>query len=361
MAPLRGNKTAVYHMIGTRKRREIQSDSFAILIPERLHLAITMELYTSHYWSRQDNQSFTKARSYNRNRMEHYGDTDQQSTKPEIYWDCTTRVYYEYDRYGNATTYERLSPKNYATYADYLSAFEYYHNPQSTNNRPNTVMPIYDIDRPRRGLDGPVPRGQHIDRNLVDTAVIGDSIIRKVSKIGHCHIICYPGLKVVELTELIRGNKCPELAGKRQIVVHVGTNSLDTPFQTLMIDFQNLFMMIRHTYPRANILWNSILPRGDVSEARAYKIIMVNNEQSSNMRSISVISSVRKFHRNRETRLELYKQDKLHLNDYGVLILRNTLRHNLLRWRYRRNIPTLSAQEAPYETTSIMRNWRELL
>ena len=223
------------------------------------------------------------------------------------------------------------------------------------------TAPIYDVNRPRGGPHRAVPQGQHYDKSLIDTAVIGDSIIRKVKQIGHCHVICYPGLQVEGLTKLIDANKCPELAGKSQIVVHVGTNSLDTPFQKLINDFDTLFRILRHTYPRANIIWNAILPRVDVTEAKAYKIIMINNEMRGNRQSVSVISSVKKFHRNRVPRPELYTFDKLHLNAFGVLVLRNTLRHNLLRWRSNRGIHTLSALEAPYEHTSIMGNWRELI
>ena len=319
-----------------------------------------MELYTRHYLSRLNlyDQMDIQCHNWRTN-------APIQLDPQGIHWDCHKGAYYENDGYGNTVEYERLSPKNFENYEDYLQAFEYYRNPQSTRSHTPPIVaptaPIYDVNRPREGPPHrAVPRGRIYDRNLIDTAIIGDSIIRKVKKIGHCHVICYPGLHVEGLTKLIEANQCPELAGKNMIVVHVGTNSLDIPYQQLLNDFDNLFGILMHTYPRANLFWNAILPRADVDEAKAYKIIMINNEMRSN-RQLETISSVNKFHRNRVPRPELYKADKLHLNSFGVLILRNTLRHNLLRWRSSMGIHTLSALEAPYEHTSIVGNWRALI
>ena len=309
-----------------------------------------MELYTGHYLREHNPMApFMNDHSIYK---DYYEEPAAQYRKPEIYWDSDKGVYYEQDRYGNAIDYERLCPTNFDTYEDYLHAFEYFRNPQSPTAYapPKAPRPIYNVNR-----------GDHYDRTLVDTAIIGDSIIRKVGKIGHCHVICYPGLKVDELTHLIEENKCPELAGKNHIVIHVGTNSLDIPYQRPMLSFTNLFVSIRHNYPRANIIWNCILPRGDVCEAKAYKIIMLNREQRSNRQQVSVISCVGKFHKNRNPKLEMFKSDKLHLNAFGVLTLRNTIRHDLLRWRSRMGITTLSAIEAPYEPTSVLDNWRALV
>jgi lysophospholipase L1-like esterase len=95
--------------------------------------------------------------------------------------------------------------------------------------------------------------------------LMGDSIVRgvKVGKPGKATTWCYPGTRVEHLTSRVK-SVLKNAGPKPVVVVHAGTNNLDTDSpRGLSERLRNLAREVHRVRPKARMLISSILPRFD--------------------------------------------------------------------------------------------------
>ena len=218
-------------------------------------------------------------------------------------------------------------------------------------------------DRYQQQLNGAAER-----RGPIDTIILGDSICKYIDEIRHTQVVAFPGITCIDLASMIRRNKIREMANKKVILVHCGTNDLDLDWEDTVYDICRLLVLITDQYPRAHVIWSSILPRPapterfNTDEVRN-NIIAINNKIRERQRQLRIVTcpSHTSFHKAKYPVRRLFACDFLHLKPKGTFLLRELYRQHLIRLRDLWGIETWPVHMIPEMETRIEWNWRSKL
>jgi len=202
----------------------------------------------------------------------------------------------------------------------------------------------------------------------IDTAIVGDSILKYVDQVRHSQVISYPGISCSELEQMIIRNKVRNLEGKKVILLHVGTNDLDKHWQETVYEITHLLVAVTDKYPSANVIWSNILPRPSATdnytkdEVRR-NIIKINQRIKRRQRHLKITTcpSHTSFHKAKYPKRKLFARDYLHLKPKGTLLLRELYRQHLLRLRKLWGMEVWEVKDLPDIETEIDRNWLNTL
>lgn len=97
-----------------------------------------------------------------------------------------------------------------------------------------------------------------------DTVLLSDSICKYQDKLWNCYLITYPGITVDQLTEKLDKQDIPFRANPKIVILHVGTNNLetDTNDDTIMDKILSLVDRIHNMFG-AVIVLSLLIPRPD--------------------------------------------------------------------------------------------------
>ena len=92
--------------------------------------------------------------------------------------------------------------------------------------------------------------------------LIGDSIIKNVTKIANTQIIAFRGLNLQQMSGIFHTNQIPYLHNKALIVAHIGTNNIQRDSHDLLMKkTETLINCIRASAPQAKIALSLVIPR----------------------------------------------------------------------------------------------------
>jgi len=178
--------------------------------------------------------------------------------------------------------------------------------------------------------------------DVIDEYVlIGDSIIRNVGNINNTQVIAYPGSNLWKMALLIEHNRLTEIANKKMVIVHLGTNDASRPNITVdkLVELtKNLITQIRRVAPNAVVAFSHVIPRPcDFPKThelvKEYNKFVQANAASWGIRTFPSYSTLQKAGKPIE---KYYKTiDRLHLNPAGVLRMRMSLSKFIAKERIR--------------------------
>ena len=164
--------------------------------------------------------------------------------------------------------------------------------------------------------------------------LMGDSIVKHLDKINNTQVLAYKGIRIKQLAVRVRQNKIPHLDSKVLVVVHVGTNNVqsDNPEQ-MFKKTRFLLDSIRDKLPHATIAVSLIIPRPIDHAIRGHKVKEYNYMLTNwaPQLGIKTIPTYRHFLLHAQPIDDLYAIDKLHPGEFGIPTLENYLDRTLGR------------------------------
>lgn len=195
----------------------------------------------------------------------------------------------------------------------------------------------------------------------VDYLILGDSIIKQVGSINNTQCISYPGINIARLAVLLDNNKIPEVAERKIIALHVGTNDAtrDTPEQ-MLADMETLIASVRRINPTCVICVSHIIPRLLDFDQTNQTIKKFNEAVTAQCQpwDIKTIPTYNTFQSYARPIPEMYCSDKLHPSLLGDERLRAFLSNHMSKIRRSLGYPR---KQDPCPKTIIRRSHSSVL
>ena len=173
------------------------------------------------------------------------------------------------------------------------------------------------------------------------TLVIGDSLVRGLTRLNYADIRCFPGAGLRDFSVMMSEDHdihgAPlHLASKQVVIILAGTNDLSRPFRQFKSAVWDIIRGLNSSSDSTALAFCTLLPRPvdfDWSEPRVQAVNHWFFELAARG-EIAIVDTSKTFRTTcGSPKFNLFREDGLHLNEHGLARLRDRIRGQLMKLR----------------------------